>query len=144
MNEIKFGDNKYCVPSVISSFTGITTDEAVVVIQSVLKTNREIRGVPVTRIPDCFNELGYSCRKIPHFGSTVFSALLSIKTDGMYMFHVGSPRSSSTHVIGIEIANGNRYLCDNRTKSPIKAAVSARLMQSLLDVFKVERMNKDE
>ena len=135
MNEIDFGNNQFCGPSVLSAITGINTDEAAAVIQSVTGSYKPVRGVLLKDLMQAFRQLGYKTIEEPWVGSSVFSALYSLHgKDGNYVFMVPG------HFIAIESNGNHKYICDNHTKSPINVSSSARLGMKVAALFRVEKV----
>lgn len=136
MNNIQFGSNQFCGPSVLSAICGITTDEAAAVIQSVTGQHRDVKGVFSSDLRKSFVSLGYKCQtvNIPS-GFSVFKAMFALTgKDGIYIFMVPG------HFIAIEVNGKNRFICDNHTKEPINLSNSSRLSQKVSSIFKVEKL----
>lgn len=129
MEIIKFGENKYCGPSVMSAICGITTDEAAAIISGITGKKRVI-SVYESHLVAAFHKVGYKTEKLQVTSHTVFGSLFNLK-DGIYVYTV--PR----HYIAIEVNGNHRYICDNHTKSPINASASARLSQKVVSMFRV-------
>ncbi len=133
MNPIQFGTNQFCGPSVISAICGITTDEAVAVLQNVIGNTRKVTGVYERDLIKAFDRLNYRSTKWRILGRSIFSNMLSL-VDGVYVFMVPG------HYVAIEVNGSHRYICDNHTKSPINVSSSARLGMKVVSILKVEKM----
>lgn len=128
------GKNSYCGPAVISAITGCSTDIAEKAIQSVTKTTRPVKGVYTADLCEAFHRLGYKTTYYTHLADTgSLFYILSVLSDGMYVLTVPG------HFICIEVVGKQRYICDSFRRTPINAAVSARGMQRVGYVVKVEK-----
>lgn len=130
MNEVSFGNNKFCGPSVMSAILGITTDEAAAVISSITG-RKKVAGVYLSDLKKAFESCGCMTADIEVRATTVFGNLFNIKTEGYYVFMVPG------HFIAIEINGSHRYICDNHSRSPINAGSSARLGQKTTHIIRV-------
>lgn len=131
MENVNFGKNTFCGPSVISAIAGINTDESEAVLKSVIGSNRPIKGVYTADLKKAFIKLDYEIEDIRLIGRSLFSCLFQLKQDGYYIFMVPG------HFIAIEVNGNHKYICDNHTKSPINVSNSSRLGQKVDSCFKV-------
>jgi hypothetical protein len=126
------GMNKYCGPAVLSILTGKSTDECARVISSINGQYR-VEGVLLTDLLRAADKLGFDQRPMPT-GSNLYGTLvMHSNREGMYIFTLPN------HFACIEVKDKKIYFCDNHTKEPMPAAGSARLMQKVLSVHKVEK-----
>lgn len=135
IKNISTAKNKFCGPAVISSITGLTTDEAEKAIQEVVGNNKPVVGVWSVDLCETFKRLGYRCTYYTHLdnsGSLFY--ILSVLSDGIYVLVVPG------HYVCVEIDGPRRYLCDNHTRKPLMAAISARGSQRVLTVIGVEKV----
>lgn len=132
METVKFGNNTYCGPSVMSAIAGINTDEAARIISSITGKKR-VTGVYEEHLRIAFDLIGFKTEKIQVTANTVFGNLFHL-TNGIYVFTVPG------HYIAIEIDGNHRFICDNRTRSPINISASARLSQKVVSIIKVWRV----
>ena len=141
INDSEGTGNKFCGPAVISAIAGITTDEAEKMIQDIRVKNHtrnalgRVTGVYAAEIRDVFQKLGWKVYDIHGVsGRSIYFLMTTMSTPGVYVFMVPG------HFVAIEIADdGKRYIVDTYTKSPIKLTVSARLMQKVQAVIKLEK-----
>lgn len=132
MNSIT-GVNKFCGPAVISSIAGISTDEAERMVHELRGNTRKVKSMYTTEVAEVLKRLGYRAKYLTHLslcGSIFY--LISILEDGLYLVMVPG------HFILIEIDGPNRFICDNHTKKPLNVNTSARLMQKVEQVVKIE------
>lgn len=139
LNNVTFGVNQFCGPSVLSVMTGKSTDYCAAVIQGI-SGEKTIKAVEFNHIVEAFNKLGFDCNPVRVLGQTLYGTLSSLANglpgNGKYI--IGVPR----HVVAVEIVEGEILLCDNHTKHPINAAGSARLMQRVDVVYKLSERPK--
>lgn len=140
LQEINKGKNDFCGPAVLSSITGISTDEAEKVINTVRGSkslDRRVTGVWQHELNSAFEYLGWNVYHIPNVANkSIYFLMMTMSEVGVYLFYLPS------HVIAIEIAaDGKRYIVDNHTKRPLGLSNSARLGQKVLAVVKVEKKN---
>lgn len=132
MNEVRFGMNKFCGPAVLSIVTGKTTDECADAIRQITR-KYEVTGVYTKDLKLAANLLGFNLTETPFVGHSLYSALTSIADkDGIYIVEI------TRHFVCIEIRDKVIWFCDNHTKEPMPAASSARLMQGVVGIHKVE------
>lgn len=124
--------NKYCGPAVLSILTGRNTDECAKVIRSI-NGAYEVAGVQLDHLLKAAAKMGYDSEMIPPQGSLYRQLVGLAKRDGFYIVTVPN------HFVVVEVNGGEIFFCDNHTKEPIRAAASARLMQSCLACYRVER-----
>lgn len=76
--------------------------------------------------------IDYEVEEIPKnkLGS-IYWMLSTIKENGMYLTCL------KTHFVVLEIDGQNRTLCDNHTRTPIRAGNSARLSQNVESMFRI-------
>lgn len=129
LKDINFGMNQYCGPSVLSALTGKSTDECASVISSI-SGKAQITFVEINHLLAALKRLRFTIETIKPVGNSLYANLVSLKP-GMYVIIV--PR----HVIAVEATESERYLIDNHTKRAINAASSARLMQTVQQIWKV-------
>lgn len=138
LNPVNQGENKYCGPAVLSSITGISTDEAERIINSVrnVDVSRKVTGVWANELRKALEILGWKSYDIPKVGRrSIFSCMMTMNSPGVYLFYIPH------HVLAIEIGNdGKRYILDNHTKKALSLSNSARLGQRVLAVVKVEKV----
>jgi hypothetical protein len=132
MNNINFGLNKYCGPSVISALTGRSTDECASIIQSI-SGQREIKAVAVDHIYKALNKLRFKTIKVEPKANSLYGNLVMLE-NGTYLILV--PR----HIVAVEKQEGSITLIDNHTRIAINAAMSARLMQHVEQIVKIVAM----
>lgn len=131
LKEVNFGINIFCGPSVLSALTGKSTDECAAVI-SAISGRKEIKAVEIKHILEAVCKLRFNYDKIGIRATRLFGVLSELSSkDGLYLITV--PR----HIVAIEVKESKIYICDNHTKSPIDAASSARLTQSVEEVYKI-------
>jgi len=133
MNNVTFGSNIYCGPSVLSVLTGKSTDFTAQVLSRVMgKSN--ITKVSVPALLQSIDLLGFKSEPIETLSdASLFATFHSIyNKDGLYMIIL--PK----HVIAAEVISEKVQVCDNHTKEPMNAAAFARLGQRCVQVFKVE------
>ena len=137
MNSVNFGANQFCGPSVISAIAGINTDEAVAVVISTSDRKRKIvTGLYMYELKAAFKELGFECSDVIPSARTVFGCLYSISRssgNGYYVFMVPG------HFIAIELNGEHKFICDNRSKTPVNAAASSRLGMKVNLIIKVTK-----
>lgn len=133
--QINENGNKFCGPSVISAICGISTDHAADVINLIrgkVPIRTKVTGVYMHELKNAFRYLRYNCEDIKYDGR-LFSFLTSSMAEGIYVIMIPG------HFIAIEVNGNHKYICDNHTKEPINAAVSARAMQKVIAVIKVTK-----
>jgi len=132
LKDIKFGENAYCGPAVISALTGKTTDECAAAISTVTGRNT-ITGVHIHELIQTLKRLRFETILVKiSLNSTIYSTLLDLHNkDGLYVLEL------KTHFVTIEVQAGKIYLIDNHTKSAINAGASARLSQIVVHVYQV-------
>lgn len=134
LNEIIFGENKFCGPSVISALTKISTDDAAERLGKLIgKPAKNITGVTLTDISAVLRELGYNTQLTIIKPSRTLFAVLSLMKVGYYVIMVPH------HFVAIEATVCDRVIVDNHVRVPINAAVSARLHQKVNAMLKVEK-----
>lgn len=134
MNAVAFGKNIYCAPAVISSIAGISTDEAEKIIKQVTGQTKPVTGVYPSDMREALGRLGFRTRILSdQYRNSNLFCTLSILPDGLFILSVPG------HCVLIEVEGKHRYICDNHTKKPINAAVSARGMQKVVSVIEVEQ-----
>lgn len=133
MNNVNFGKNKFCGPAALSAVSGITTDEAEILIKKVTGQRRPVKGVWTSDLCKAFNILGYST-EICGYGNhsdTLFTLIPHLAV-GLYLCVVPS------HFILLEVdKDNNRFICDNHTRKPLNLSVSARLGQRVSSVIRL-------
>lgn len=138
LKAVKEGFNKFCGPAVLSIVTGKDTDTCARAISEVTK-NYKVQGVYLKDLKAALEKLGFKSDEVPFVGRSLYSALVSIANkDGIYIVQL------ETHYVCIEITERKVYFCDNHTKEPMPAASSARLMQGVVSISKVELKPKPE
>lgn len=137
LKSVNVGHNKYGGPAVLSILTGRSTDECAYAIGRV-NGEYNATGVQLSHLIKAAENLGFVCiPKIP-YGSLFRTLTAYVSQDGIYI--VSIPK----HFVCIEIKEKKIYFCDNHTKEPMPAASSARLMQQVEFLHKVERKPKPE
>jgi hypothetical protein len=136
------GKNIYCGPAVLSSITGLSTDE----IATRINRNRalpdyyEVTGAYLHELKQVLTDLNFPSQEVPYYSdSSVFNVLSTIKQDGYYIALIGPLRP---HFLLLEKKGNNRFLCDNHTKTPMRAEGSARLSQRVLQLLYVKEREK--
>jgi len=132
MNPVNQTTNRFCGPAVLSIITGIDTGEAERLIQDVRHTSRSIKGAYLHELCTILQQRGYKTEYLNYLEKTVFRFLFEEKRDGTYLVTV------SGHFVCFERENNDWKVCDNHTKTPLKASRSARLMQKIISVIRVE------
>lgn len=138
MNKVRFGNNQYCVPSVLSILTGKDTDECARVISSITG-KYEITTVYTKDTLKALEKLKFKYQRIDNACDvSLFSAMhLIARTSGMYLVQ------TFTHSVAVEVTPDHKVLlCDNHTKEPINGACSARLGQKVEEVYLVTELPK--
>jgi len=136
LNEVTFGLNRYCGPSVLSILTGKDTDTCAKAISAV-SGQRVVRGAQVSHILRALDKLGFDQIRKPLIARTLFGCLNAlVNFDGFYLIVVPD------HIVAIEIKEKSIYFCDNHTGKPIKAEASARLTQEVMDIYYVKERPK--
>lgn len=130
MNKIIFGDNQYCGPSVMSAIAGISTDQAAAVILSITGQRGKVKGVFTKDLIKAFSRIGYDCT-LQTVNQSVFYTMMMLNEDGMYVLEVPG------HFIAVEVNGIHKFICDNASKEPVNAGVSARLSQKVTQIVKV-------
>jgi hypothetical protein len=135
LNEVNFGFNKFCGPSVLSALTGESTDRCAAVISNV--TGRQvIKGVTAGELKKTLLKLRFSCIDAELGGYSLYRALWMLKEkNGKYVVFV--PK----HVVAVEVKDNEIHICDNHTKTPLDIKQSARLTQKVDLVYQVERLS---
>lgn len=137
LNVINQGTNTYCGPAVLSSITGISTDEAARLVNEVRKLppNTSVRGVYSHELDSAFRKLGYKVNEQDFPRKTsIYSCMFYITKPGIYLFYIPH------HVIAIEITDDKkRYIIDNHTKKPLNLSVSSRLGQKVLTATRISK-----
>lgn len=134
LNDIIFGENKFCGPSVISAITKISTDDAAKRLAIHRKCDpKYITGVTLGDLAFVFDELEYKTNLTIIKPSRTLFAVLSLMKVGIYVIMVPG------HFIAIEATICDRVIVDNHVRVPINAAVSARLHQKVSYMLKVEK-----
>lgn len=138
LKTVKEGLNKFCGPAVLSIVTGRNTDECAKAISQV-NGQYEIKGVYLKDLKLALERLGFKADEVPFVGRSMYSAIMSIATqDGIYIVQL------ETHYVCIEIQDRKVWFNDNHTKEPMPAASSARLMQGVVSISKIEMKPKPE
>jgi len=133
LNEVKFGLNKYCGPAVLSIVTGKSTDECADAI-AYFTRNYQVTGVYFKDLKLAADKLGFKLIETPFVGRSLYSAITSISNlDGIYIVEL------KMHYVCIEIRDRQVWFNDNHTKEPMPAASSARLMNGVVGIHKVEK-----
>lgn len=131
LKPINFGMNKFCVPSVMSSLTGMSTDECAAAISAV-NGRKEIKAVNIPDIIAVFKRLRFEIEEITSQARTLYGSLNRLSSsDGLYLILVPH------HIVAIRIHEGQIQICDNASREPLDARSSARLTQSVDKIFKV-------
>jgi len=131
LKDVNFGMNEYCGPAVLSILTGESTDRCAAVISAV-SGKREIKAVERGHLKEAFKRLKFDVEVTNHGGSSLYGCLFRMRTfPGLYVVFV--PK----HVIAVEVAANEIFLCDNHSKTPIDIKQSARLMQKVEAVWRV-------
>lgn len=137
MNKVIEGNNKYCVPAVISILTGKSTDEAERAIRRVYPqyNGRELEVSIIVRVISSLNMKAESIETLNDASLFITFHYIS-KQDGMYLVLV--PK----HIVAIEVKKNKVFLCDNHTKEPISAESSSRLGQKVNRIYKIVELPK--
>lgn len=137
LQPVNQASNTYCGPAVLSSITGISTDEAANLINQIRKVSpsTSVRGVWPLELDEAFRRLGYKVQEMDFPRKTsIYSTMFYITKPGIYLFYIPH------HVISIEITEDNkRYIIDNHTKKPLNLSVSARLGQKVLTATRISK-----
>jgi hypothetical protein len=133
LNKVNENGNTFCGPGVISAITGIGTKEIERITQQIRRNSKPVRGMYTSELCEILHRLGWKTSYVNGMGGSLFYALGVLDT-GVYIVMVPG------HFVCVEIdENKQRYFVDNHTKRPINAAVSARGMQRVHSVVRVER-----
>lgn len=133
LKEINFGLNQYCGPAVLSALTGESTDRCAAVISAV-SGKREIKAVNREHLKEALKRLRFTVSETLFGGQTLYGTLFRmISSPGLYVVCVPH------HVVAVEVIDEQIYICDNHCKTPLDIKQSARLMQKVECVWKVER-----
>lgn len=125
------GLNEYCGPSVLSIFTGETTDRCAAVIGAV-SGKKVIKAVDRAHLKEAFKRLRFDVEITGFSGSSLFGVLFRMRAaNGLYAVFVPH------HVIAVEVRDKEIFLCDNHSKQPLDIRQSARLSQKVEEVWKV-------
>src|SRR6266702_6471220 len=134
------GSNVFCGPAVLAAITGIPTNEIAELINEVrhLPYYREVKGAYIEELLSTLTKIGgYRSTKINFLSnSSLFFTLTTIKQEGFYIVTL------EHHFVLIEKQGGERYICDNGLKTPMKAEGSARLNQKVLQVYHIEKIGE--
>lgn len=136
LHAVKQGVNPFCGPAVISTITGMDTDEAAGLIQKARSSTRRVTGVYTHELITVLESLGYRCHHLSGVaGYSIFTLMLTRRfVPGIYLF------ITNGHFITIEIdPDGKRYISDNHSRKPVNISASARLTNKVFGVVKVER-----
>ncbi len=102
-------------------------------------TNKStIKGAYIEELLSTLTKIGgYRSTKINFLSnSSLFFTLTTIKQEGFYIVTL------EHHFVLIEKQGGERYICDNGLKTPMKAEGSARLNQKVLQVYHIEKIGE--
>jgi hypothetical protein len=136
LKAVKEGFNKFCGPAVLSIVTGRNTDECARAISQV-NGQYEIKGVYLKDLKLALDKLGFKSDEVPFVGRSLYSAIMSIvQHNGVYIVQL------EKHYVCIEIIDKVVWFNDNHTKEPMPAASSARLMNGVVSISKVETKPK--
>lgn len=132
LKAVKEGFNKFCGPAVLSIVTGKNTDVCARAISEV-NGQYKVEGVYLKDLKKALEKLGFKSDEVPFIGRSLYSALVSIAAyNGIYIVQL------ETHYVCVEIQDKKIFFCDNHTKEPMPAASSARLMNGVVSISKVE------
>lgn len=138
LNQVIFGVNKYCGPSVLSILTGKNTDECASAIMAV-SGQKVVRGAQVPHILKAVDRLGFDHIRKPLIARSLYGCLCALANfDGFYLIVVPE------HIVAVEVKDKEIYFCDNHTEKPIKAEASARLTQEVIDIYYIKERPKPE
>lgn len=136
LKDINFGLNKFCVPSVLSALTGKSTDECAAVISSI-SGRQDIRAVHIDHTIKALNMLRFDVVKHNVYGYSLYAVLNNLVTqEGLYLIRVPG------HIVAIEVKDLKIFICDNHTQTPIDASGSARLIQKVVETYKVTKRHE--
>lgn len=127
------GDNKYCGPAVLSILTGKSTDECASILGAI-QGRHNVREVSLDDMAKACKKLRFNVTLVPNTeNSSLFYSFHTLyQYPGMYVVAV------KKHVVAVEVTEDKEiYLCDNHTKEPINAGISARLGMKCLGIYKV-------
>ena len=131
LKEVNFGINAYCGPAVLSVLTGESTDRCAAVISAV-SGRQEIKAVQRAHLVEALKRLRFDAKETIYGGSSLYGTLYRMQGDnGLYVIFVPH------HVVAVEIKDGEAFICDNHTKTPLDIKQSARLTQRVELVLKV-------
>jgi hypothetical protein len=136
MTKVRFGENVYCGPAVISAICEITTDDAARYINYYRgkSSDSKVTGANLSELKWVLSHLDYETEDKPKLANmSLYRFLLSVKEEAYYIVCVPG------HFIIAELRDGKRYICDNHTKQEINAGASARLSQPVVQVLKVTK-----
>lgn len=133
LNDINFGINQFCGPSVLSALTGKSTDECASVISSI-SGKQTIEAVNISHLLQALQKLRFDNEQIQTVGRSLYANLIGLSSkDGIYIVLI--PK----HVVAVEVSSGLIYLIDNHSKSALPANSSARLMQTVTGIYKLSK-----
>lgn len=132
INAVRTGTNIYCGPAVLSIATGFSTDHCARLINKARGKSSyyEVTSCYMAELIQVLENEDYEVEVLKAEGSLYWN-LSTIKQDGIYIV------ATKTHFVALEINGNNRFLCDNHTKTPIRAANSARLGQEVVQLTRV-------
>lgn len=132
MNKVKEGINQYCGPAVLSILTGKSVDECSLILAS-FKGQVDVKEITYADLEAVLKKLRYQFT-ILDTDLSLYLAMMKVSSiPGFYI--IGLPK----HVAALEVTEDNRvFFCDNHTKEPIQGASSARMMQRVDKLIKVE------
>ena len=137
MNEANMGFNKFCGPAVLSIMTGHDTDECAYRI-SCVNGQHTVTGVHLQDLMQAGKAMGVQFEMWPYMEgrSLFFAASVMCKFKTKFLVIVAN------HYIMLESdGEGQIFLCDNHTITPIDLKNSARLSQKIVKVVKVDTSN---
>jgi len=134
------GGNVFCGPAVISGITGASTDKVAELINRYRGRPwyAEVKGAYSHELISVLDTLGYDSVKYgnPYINSSLFFCLTILKKNGFYI------ATLPNHFVLIEKTDSDRFFCDNRTKTPMRAEGSARLSQRVIELIYAEKREK--
>lgn len=131
LKDVNFGLNTFCGPAVLSVLTGESTDRCAAVISSV-SGRKEIKAVNRAHLKEAFKRLKFDVETTAHSGSSLYGVLYRMhRQNGLYVVFVPH------HVVAVEVAGDDIFICDNHSKTPLDIRQSARLLQKVEEVWKV-------
>lgn len=128
--------NNYCGPAALSIITGLSTSMCAGLVNKVRRKPgyMAVNGVWTEEMLQVLESENFSIESTnPKQLGSIYWVLSTIKQDGLYLAQL------KTHYVVLDIKGNERTLCDNHTRTPIKAGNSSRLSQEVVGLYRVYR-----